>query len=117
MTNYHNFRERLDVVLRTLDVHQVREFLVAEGQWDEDGPADASFAMYMMIAGSRALKDLHPQAREWLMSHGHTSEAQAVFGSGPSSPRKGSQDPRNARAGNNARRSPQNKNRRSDLHR
>jgi hypothetical protein len=117
MTNYRNFRERLDVVLRTLDVQQVREFLVAEGQWEEDAPADANFAMYMMIASSQTLKDLHPQAHAWLMSHGHSSEAQAVYGSGPSTSRKGSQGSRSAKAGNEARKSPRNKNRRSDTHR
>lgn len=33
MTDYANFRQRLDAVLRTLDVKQVRDFLIAEGQW------------------------------------------------------------------------------------
>ena len=35
MTDYANFRQRLDAVLRTLDVKQVSKFLIAENQWDE----------------------------------------------------------------------------------
>lgn len=38
------------------------------------------FSMYMMIAGSSTLRDLHEQARMWLVSHGHTDDAQAVLG-------------------------------------
>jgi adenylate cyclase len=33
MADYANFRQRLDNVLRTLDVKQVRGFLIAERQW------------------------------------------------------------------------------------
>ncbi len=33
MINYADFRQRLDTVLRTLDVKQVQDFLIAEGQW------------------------------------------------------------------------------------
>jgi len=33
MTEYASFRQRLDSVLRTLDVKQVQGFLIAEHQW------------------------------------------------------------------------------------
>ena len=79
MTDYTNFRQRLDAVLRTLDVKQVSKFLIAENQWDEGAPADAEFAMWMMIAGSQTMRDVHEQARQWLVSHGHEEEASAVL--------------------------------------
>jgi hypothetical protein len=82
MTDYENFRQQLDAVLRTLDVKQVRDFLVAEGQWSEDLPADPEFAMWMMIAGSQTLRDLHEQARMWLVSHGHEADAEAILRKG-----------------------------------
>jgi len=71
MIEYTNFRQRLDAVLRTLDVKQVSEFLIAEKQWQAGQPADVEFAMWMMIAGSPTLRDLHEQARQWLVGHGH----------------------------------------------
>ena len=48
MTEYANFRQRLDVVLRMLDVKQVQEFLIAEKQWSPGQPADPEFAMWMV---------------------------------------------------------------------
>ncbi len=33
----------------------------------------------MMIAGSQTMRDLHAQARQWLISHGHEDEANAVL--------------------------------------
>ena len=48
MTEYANFRQRLDAVLRTLDVKQVSDFLIAEKQWQPGQPADPEFAMWMM---------------------------------------------------------------------
>src|SRR5438132_11629310 len=78
MTEYASFRQRLDAVLRTLNVKRVQDFLIAENQWDADTPADPQFAMWMMIAGSPTLSDLHGRAREWLMSHGHEAEAKAL---------------------------------------
>jgi hypothetical protein len=75
MTEYANFRQRLDAVLRTLDVKQVSEFLIAEGQWSPGQPADPEFAMWMMIAGSPTLRNLHAQAHTWLVSHGHEQDA------------------------------------------
>ena len=79
MTEYTNFRQRLDIVLRTLDVKQVQDFLIAEKQWQPGQPADPMYAMWMMIAGSPTLRDLHEQARQWLVSHGHEDEANAVL--------------------------------------
>lgn len=79
MTEYASFRQRLDAVLRTLDVQQVSKFLIAENQWDAGVPANAEFAMWMMIAGSSTLGDLHETARTWLMSHGYENEARAVL--------------------------------------
>jgi|SRR5579859_3617713 len=79
MADYASFRQRLDVVLRTLDVQQVCEFLIAEGQWQPGQPADAEFAMWMMIAGRPTLQDLHARARQWLISHGHEAEARAFL--------------------------------------
>ena len=63
MTEYARFRQRLDVILRTQDVKQVQDFLIAEGQWNPGSPADPTFAMWMMIAGSPTLSDLHRQAQ------------------------------------------------------
>ncbi len=79
MTDYANFRQRLDAVLRTRDVKSVQKFLIAENQWSTGQPADAEFAMWMMIAGTPTLQDLHGQAREWLLSHGHEDEARALL--------------------------------------
>lgn len=80
MTDYANFRQRLDAVLHTLDVNKVQDFLIAEGQWSPGTPANPEFAMWMMIAGSSTLNDLHEQAQRWLESHGHGTEAQVVLG-------------------------------------
>src|ERR1700681_4565762 len=79
MADYANFRQRLDAVLRTLDVKQVSQFLIAEKQWQVGQPADPEFAMWMMIAGSPTLRELHPQARTWLMTHGHEEDANAFL--------------------------------------
>ena len=81
MADYAGFRQQLDVVLRTLDVKQVQDFLIAEGQWKPGEPADLEFAMWMMIGGSPSLRGLHAQAQAWLMSHGHEEEAK-IFSRG-----------------------------------
>jgi hypothetical protein len=93
MTEYTNFRQRLDAVLRTLDVKQVSDFLIAEKQWQPGHPSDPTYAMWMMIAGSQTLRDLHQQARQWLVAHGHEEEANAVLrgGKGSSQGKKKSQ--------------------------
>jgi hypothetical protein len=80
MADYASFRQRLDAVLRTLDVKQVQKFMQDEGQWDKGTPTDPQFAMYMMIAGSLTLNELHGKASEWLLANGHEEEAQAVLG-------------------------------------
>ena len=79
MSDYTSFRQRLDEVLRTLDVKQVSDFLIAEKQWQPGQPADPAYAMWMMIAGSPSLGDLHEQARQWLVAQGHQEEANAVL--------------------------------------
>ncbi|HLI88583.1 MAG TPA: hypothetical protein VKV37_07820 [Ktedonobacteraceae bacterium] len=95
MTEPESFRQRLDAVLRTMDVQQVRDFLIAEHQWSEEAPADPETAMWMMIAGAATLRDLHGRAREWLVQHGHGQEAEAILGKrGQQNPggRKGKRD-------------------------
>jgi hypothetical protein len=79
MTENASFRRRLDAVLRTLDVKQVSDFLIAEKQWSPGKPADPEFAMWMMVVSSPALQDLHAQARSWLVSHGHAEDARAFL--------------------------------------
>ncbi len=96
MTDYTSFRQRLDAVLRTRDVKQVQEFLMAEGQWHPGQPADAEFAMWMMIAGSATLREMHEQARQWLVGHGHEAEASMVLNRGQS---KGQNRGQNQRQG------------------
>src|SRR5713101_886930 len=95
MPDYANFRQRLDAVLRTLDVKKVSDFLIAEKQWQAGAPADSEFAMWMMIAGSPTLRDLHEQARRWLVSHGHEADAEVgrgkESGSGGKQGKKGGQ--------------------------
>jgi len=91
MPDYANFRQRLDAVLRTRDVKQVQDFLIAEKQWQAGAAADTQFAMWMMIAGSPTLRDLHEQARRWLVSHGHEADAEAVLGRGKESGSGGKQ--------------------------
>jgi hypothetical protein len=75
------FRQRLDDVLRTRDPAAVRDFLIAEDQWDKDAAGDTEFAMWMMIAGSPALTGLHAEAEGWLRTHGHAAEADIIMGS------------------------------------
>jgi hypothetical protein len=48
MADDANFWQRLDAVLRTLDVKQVQDFLIAEGQWSPGQPANPEFAMWMV---------------------------------------------------------------------
>src|SRR6266702_3198494 len=79
MADYSSFRQRLDAVLRTRDVNRIREFLIAEEQWQAGQPADPEFAMWMMVAGSPTLQDLHQRAREWLVTHGHEEDAKTFL--------------------------------------
>jgi hypothetical protein len=48
VTDNASFRHQLDTVLRTRDVQEVRNFLIAEKQWSEELPSDPEFAMWMM---------------------------------------------------------------------
>src|SRR5947209_16008862 len=82
MTEYATFRQRLDAVLRTLDIKQVSDFLIAEKQWSPGTPADPEFAMWIMVAGRPTLHDLHDCAYEWLMSHGHEEDAKRFLNQG-----------------------------------
>ncbi len=79
MMDHSSFRQRLDAVLRTLDVKQVQEFLIAEKQWDEGQPSDPEFAMWMMVAGTPSLNNLHDRAYDWLTTHGHEADAAAFL--------------------------------------
>jgi hypothetical protein len=79
---YQAFRRRLDAVLRQKDPRALTAFLVAEGQWPDPPTTDPEAAMWMMIASSPALRDLHTEARAWLVSHQHEAEAAAIFGRG-----------------------------------
>ena len=93
-SGYPDFRRRLDSVLRQRDPAALRVFLIAEGQWGEETTTDPEAAMWMMIATSPALASDHADARQWLMTHGHEAEAQAIFGarrSGGKPPASGNQ--------------------------
>ncbi len=89
--NYQSFRQRLDAVLRRKDPAALSAFLIAEGQWQPGDASRAEFALWMMIAASPALADLHEEARQWLLSHGHEAEAQAIMGRGGLRDRGGGQ--------------------------
>jgi len=79
MADYSSFRQQLDAVLLTKDVKQVQDFLIAQNQWQVGQPSDPEFAMWMMIAGSQSLRDLHAEARKWLVRRGHEANANAVL--------------------------------------
>lgn len=79
-TDYAGFRQRLDQALRSRDVRQVRTFLIEEGQWTLEQPANPEYAMWLMIAGTPTLKEFHEEARQWLIEHGHEEAAEAVLG-------------------------------------
>lgn len=79
-SGYPEFRRRLDEVLRQRDPAALRAFLIAQGQWTEETSTDPEAAMWMMIATSPALASYRDEARQWLLTHGHEAEAQAIFG-------------------------------------
>jgi len=90
--DYKQFRSQLDAVLRQRDPALLRQFLVEQGEWSADQQTDTEAALWMMIATSPALADMHGEAERWLLSHGHEVEAQAIFarrgsGGGTKSPR------------------------------
>ncbi len=76
--SYPEFRSQLDNVLRSKKPEAVRQFLVEQGQWDEGRADDVEHAMWMMIAGSPALQNLHTEAQDWLMQHGYQDEAEML---------------------------------------
>lgn len=73
-----DFRSQLDSILRSKNTEAVRRFLVAQGQWPEDATMDVERAMWLMIAGSPALRDLHTQAHNWLIGHGAQAEVEIL---------------------------------------
>ena len=74
-----DFRSQLDSILRSKNPEAVRQFLVAQGQWLEDTVIDGERAMWLMIAGSPALRDLHREAHDWLIGHGAQAEAEMLL--------------------------------------
>ena len=94
--SYPEFRSQLDNVVRTKIPEQVRQFLIAQGQWDEDSTNDVEHAMWMMIAGSPALQNLHAEAQNWLMQHGYQAEAEMLLArkKAPSKPSSAASRPR-----------------------
>jgi hypothetical protein len=77
---YPEFRRKLDAVLRQRDPAALRQFLIDEGQWDAETTTDPERAMWMMIATSPALGELHDEAVRWLADHGYEEEARALGG-------------------------------------
>lgn len=92
---YLEFRKQLDTLLHTKDPQAVRQFLISQGQWSEDAQIDTERAMWMMIAGSPTLQELHSEAHAWLTSHGYEAEAKALKAQGKaaSKPAKGRASP------------------------
>ncbi|HEV2238610.1 MAG TPA: hypothetical protein VGR57_18275 [Ktedonobacterales bacterium] len=87
-TPYGEFRAKLDDVLRQRDPAALRAFLVAEGQWDADATTDPERALWLMIATSPALRELHAAAFQWLTDHGYTTEVNALRGRATPAPDK-----------------------------
>ena len=77
-SNYVDFRRELDAVLRRRDPQALRAFLIERGQWEPETTQDPESYMWMMIAGSPALADLHAQADRWLTAHGRAEEAEEL---------------------------------------
>lgn len=75
---YPEFRHKLDAVLRQRDPAALRQFLIGEGQWDAETTTDPERAMWMMIATSPALGELHDEAVRWLADHGYGEEARVL---------------------------------------
>lgn len=103
---YQSFRQRLDTVLRRTDPAALSAFLITEGQWQPGDASRAEFAMWMMIAASPALADLHKEARQWLIAHGHEAEAQAITGRGGRGERGGQSAGQQAKGRQQERRRP-----------
>jgi hypothetical protein len=75
---YPEFRRGLDEVLRRRDPAALRAYLIAQGQWTVETGTDPERAMWMMIATSPALRDLHGEAGRWLADHGYAEEARVL---------------------------------------
>lgn len=73
--------------------------MLAEDQWSPGAPADPLFAMWMMIAGTPTLAELHEQARAWLVEHGHEAEASALLARQNKQGGQGKQGQRGQRGG------------------
>ncbi|HLZ22137.1 MAG TPA: hypothetical protein VKQ30_08445 [Ktedonobacterales bacterium] len=84
--SYKAFRARLDDVLRQKNPDALRAFLITEGQWQASDTTDTEAALWMMIATSPALRSMHDEAERWLLTHGHETEASAIFGGRHKSP-------------------------------
>jgi hypothetical protein len=78
--SYPEFRRKLDEVLRRRDPAALREFLVAEGEWEPGTVTDPERAMWLMIATSPSLADQRGEAVRWLAAHGHEEEARLIGG-------------------------------------
>jgi hypothetical protein len=76
--SYPEFRSQLDSILRSKNPEAVRQFLIEQGQWDESSAGDVEHAMWMMIAGSPTLQNLHAEAQNWLRQHGYQAEAELL---------------------------------------
>jgi hypothetical protein len=96
---YDGFRARLDDVLRRRDSAALRAFLVGEGQWDADTTTDPERALWLMIATSRALGNLHAEAFRWLTDHGYSAEVAALRGRSGAEPRPSGGQDRGTRKG------------------
>ena len=83
---YPEFRRKLDEVLRHRNPALLREFLIAQGQWTADTSTDPERAMWMMIATSPALRELHEEAGRWLTDHGYAEEARLLGHKGTRQP-------------------------------
>src|SRR5690348_11038634 len=103
---YPEFRQQLDSILRTKNPEAVRQFLIAQGQWSEEDQPDMERAMWMMIAGSPALRDLHSEAQVWLVSHGYQNEAEVIRGQEKPSARQRGASPKGQGRQSTARRKP-----------
>jgi hypothetical protein len=86
-TPYEEFRAKLDAVLRQRDPTALRDFLVAQGEWDEQAATDPERALWLMIATSPALGEMKAEALRWLTNHGFTAEVDALSGRGTQSSR------------------------------
>lgn len=103
---YPEFRQQLDSILRAKNPEAVRQFLIAQGQWSGEDQPDIERAMWMMIAGSPALRDLHSEAQAWLVNHGFQAEAEVIRGQEKPPARRRGTSPKGQGSQSTARRKP-----------